>query len=172
MSEANAATPGDFARPEAAAAQAAPKRGARRRWAMLAGLFAVLAAAGAGAWWSGALGGLLGADRHAAPATAPAPTFFELPEIIANLNVGSRRPTFLKLRAKLELAQPGDADRLRAMLPRVMDLFQTYLRETRPEELRGSIGTHRLREEMLSRANLAVAPARVVDILFVEILIQ
>ena len=42
----------------------------------------------------------------------------------------------------------------------------------RPEELRGSAGTYRLREELIGRANVAVAPARVVDVLFTEMLIQ
>jgi flagellar FliL protein len=42
----------------------------------------------------------------------------------------------------------------------------------RPEELRGSMGTYRLREELLARVNLAVAPARVTDVLFLEILVQ
>ncbi len=46
-------------------------------------------------------------------------------------------------------------------MPRLQDLFQTYLREMRPEELRGSAGTYRLREELIARANVAVAPARI-----------
>jgi flagellar FliL protein len=57
-------------------------------------------------------------------------------------------------------------------MPRVLDMFQTYLREIRPEELRGSAGTWRLREELIARANIAVAPARVTDVLFTEMLIQ
>jgi flagellar FliL protein len=57
-------------------------------------------------------------------------------------------------------------------MPRILDLFQTYLREMRPEELRGSAGTQRLREELLARANLAAAPARIVDVLFQEIIVQ
>ena len=57
-------------------------------------------------------------------------------------------------------------------MPRLQDLFTTYLREMRPEELRGSSGTQRLREELIARANLAVAPARVADILFIELLLQ
>ena len=36
----------------------------------------------------------------------------------------------------------------------------------------GSAGIHRLREELLARANIAAAPARVVDILFTEMLVQ
>jgi flagellar FliL protein len=57
-------------------------------------------------------------------------------------------------------------------MPRLLDLFQTYLREMRPEELRGSAGTWRLREELIARANIAIAPARVTDVLFTELLVQ
>ncbi len=103
---------------------------------------------------------------------AKAPAFMELPEIIANLNAGPRRPSYVKLKPRLELARAEDEAAVRAALPRLMDLFQTYLREMRPEELRGSAGTYRLREELLARANIALAPVRVVDVLFPELLVQ
>jgi flagellar FliL protein len=51
-------------------------------------------------------------------------------------------------------------------------MFQTYIREIRPEELRGSTGTYRLREELIARAQIAVHPAQVRDVLFVEMLVQ
>ena len=57
-------------------------------------------------------------------------------------------------------------------MPRLQDIIQTYLREMRPEELRGSAGTYRLREELLVRANVAVAPAKISDVLFTQMLIQ
>ena len=57
-------------------------------------------------------------------------------------------------------------------MPRLLDLFQTYMREMRPEELRGAAGTYRLREELIARANIAVAPAHIVDVLFTEMLVQ
>ncbi len=102
----------------------------------------------------------------------PAAFFMDLPEIIANLNAGPRRNSFIKLRPKIELARAEDEPAVRAAMPRLLDLFQTYLREMRPEELRGSAGTYRLREELIARANIAVAPARVVDVLFPEIIVQ
>jgi flagellar FliL protein len=104
-----------------------------------------------------------------APGISP---FMDLPDIVANLNAGPRRTSFVKLRVKLELAKPGDQAAVQAVMPRVLDLFQGYLREMRPEELRGSGGTYRLREELLARTNLATAPARVVAVLFTEMLIQ
>ena len=57
-------------------------------------------------------------------------------------------------------------------MPRLLDMFQTYLREMRPDELRGSAGTYRLREELIARANVAVMPVKVNDVLFTQILIQ
>jgi flagellar FliL protein len=57
-------------------------------------------------------------------------------------------------------------------MPRLLDLFQTYLRDMRPDELRGSAGTYRLREELIARADIAIAPAHVQNVLFTEMLIQ
>ena len=125
--------------------------------------------------------GKLVVERAQPQAEAPRPpAFFDMPEIITNLNATGRRPVFVKLRSKLEIARAEDSAAIQAAMPRLLDLFQTYLRETRPEELRGSAGTHRLREELIARANIAVAPPagstqpapRVTDVLFVEILIQ
>ena len=141
----------------------------------------LLGGGGAGAWFSGILPGLLGmnappveASALAEPALPPRspPVFVELPEIVSNLNAPSRRATFVRLRAKLEISRAEDAAAVQAAMPRLLDMFQTYLREVRPEELRGSAGTHRLREELIARASVAVAPARVTDVLFMEMLIQ
>ena len=52
-------------------------------------------------------------------------------------------------------------------MPRLLDLFQTYLREMRPEELRGSQGTYRLRVsysggELVARRAVVVYVLRLV----------
>ena len=62
--------------------------------------------------------------------------------------------------------------RRQAVVPRVIDNFQTYLRELRVDDLNGSAGLYRLREELLTRVNVAVQPAKVNAILFKEMLIQ
>lgn len=162
---------------EAAEAQGAdaPAKGGRKKLLLLAAPV-VLLLAGAGLWFGGILPGLLGMGRHEAEAPAgPAPIvpgYFELPEILVNLNAPGRRPAYMKLRAKLELADARDAERLREALPRLLDLFNTYMREVRPEELRGSSGTHRLREELAARAAIAAAPVKITDVLFIEMLVQ
>ena len=166
----------------------ASKRG-RKKLVLLVAVPLLLGGIGAGLWFSGLLKGLVGgkppdattgevasgaqqAGLQAPPAPRPPPVFLDMPEIIANLNVGNRRTAFIKLRSKLELARTEDRAAVEAAMPRLQDLFTTYLREIRPEELRGSAGTWRLREELLARANVAVAPARVVDVLFLEMLQQ
>ena len=57
-------------------------------------------------------------------------------------------------------------------MPRILDEFNVYMRELRPEDLDGAAGIFRLKEELLMRINQAVAPTRVKDVLFQEFLVQ
>lgn len=103
---------------------------------------------------------------------APAAVFYDLPDLLVNLNTNGRKASFLKLSVSLQLASADDLPRVQALMPIVIDNFQVYLRELRVEDLRGSGGIYRLREELLTRVNSAVAPAKVVDVLFKEMLVQ
>jgi len=130
----------------------------------------------AGLWFSGVLPKLPGL-RHNDPAALEAakpavPVFIDLPDMITNLATGTNKPYYIKLQARLEISKEADADKVKQAMPRLQDMFQTYLREMRPEELRGSAGIYRLREELLGRANVALAPVRVNDVLFTQLLIQ
>ena len=153
----------------------APKKGGKKKLILIA-VPVVLIGAGAGLWFSGILPGLLGMnhdEHHAAEAPkAGPPVFVDLPDMIANLAGPNGKPSYVKLQARLEIARQEDTDKIKAAMPRLLDMFQTYLREMRPEELRGSAGTFRLREELLGRANVAVAPVKVNDVLFTQLLIQ
>lgn len=116
-------------------------------------------------------------EGEAAPAAAPPPQetrafFFEVPDLIVNLNTNGRKSTFLKIKIALELEGPQDTDRINEVLPRIVDNFQVYLRELRVDDLNGSAGMYRLREELLRRVNLAARPVRVRDVLFKEMLVQ
>lgn len=159
------------------------KAGGRRRLLMLVGGgVLLLAAIGAGLFFSGVLGGSepqladagqgVAADAGKPAAPAPPPVFYELPEFLVSLNVGERRSTFLKLKISLELADTADRQRIEQVLPRVIDHCQIYLRELRTDELRGSAGTSRLREELLRRIAAAIEPVPVRDVLFSDMFIQ
>ena len=160
----------------------------------------VLAGGGAGLYFSGVLGGgheVAAEGEHGEPAAAHgeapkadahggakgeeaathnedggAPTFFSLGDILVNLSGDGKRPNFLKIRVVLELADQKDSTAIEALKPRIIDQFQVYLRELRVEDLRGSAGLYRLREELLLRVTEAVQPIRVRDVLFQEMLVQ
>jgi flagellar protein FliL len=163
---------------EETAGPTAPTRGpAHRRLALIvAGALVTLAALAAGAYASGLLDMLLGssdaADDHANAEVTPAPVFYALPDLLVSLNTGERRSTFLRVEVNLQLQNAEDQPRIERLLPRVMDYCQVYLRELRLDELRGSAGTTRLREELLRRISTAAAPIQVTDVLFSEIFVQ
>ena len=147
--------------------------GNSRRKLILMAAPAVLVVAGAGLWFSGLLGGKSAAKPDAAKTEAQAaPAYIDLPEMVANLDSDPRRPRYVKLRARVEVRGAENERAVRAAMPRLQDLFQTYLRDMHAEDLRGSMGTYRLREELIARADVAAAPAHVADVLFVEMLVQ
>jgi len=153
----------------------AAKGGLDRRKLIMLAVPLLVAGLGAGLWFSGVLPRMLGL-AHDAPKTADtqssAPVFVDLPEMVANLNGNPHRPSYVKIIARLEVGSPEDAARVQQAMPRLQDLFQTYLREMHPDELTGAAGTYRLREELIARASVAAAPARVKDVLFTEMLVQ
>lgn len=111
-------------------------------------------------------------DEHGKP-IVPEVSFLKIPDMIVNLNTedgGAQR--YLRLSVQLELESAADVAAVEKVLPRVVDQFQTYLRELRVQDLRGSKGIYRLQLELLNRVNQAAAPTAVKDVLFQEILIQ
>ncbi len=157
------------AEPTASPTQA--KAGGRRKLILVGAPVLLLAALGAGAWFSGLLPRLLGRSGSAG-AQAPPPVFIDVPDMIANMNTDPSEPRYIKLKARLEVAAGPDAKAAKRLMPRIVDLFQTYLRELRPGDLQGAMGTYRLREELINRADVALAPAKVRDVLFVQMIVQ
>ena len=96
--------------------------------------------------------------------------FYELPDLTVNLASGGSR--FLRLRVVLEVKNEEAKAKLEEIQPRLIDDFQVYLRELRPEDLRGSAGSYRLRHDLLLRANQAAQPVVVENVLFKEFLVQ
>jgi flagellar FliL protein len=138
----------------------------------------LLIAGGAGLYFTGVLDVLLGKHKdETAKSEAPPPPkeaiFYDgLPDLLVNLNTGGRKSNFLKIKVSLQIDDKDAIPKLQAVQPRVIDTFQTYLRELRLEDLKGSAGLYRLREELLLRINAAISPAKVDDVLFQEMLVQ
>ncbi len=98
--------------------------------------------------------------------------FIDLPDMVVNLNTGGRQPRYLRAKISLEVDRQSARKAVEAQLPRVLDDFQVYLREMRLEDLNGSAGLYRLKEELLRRLNTTLAPVEVKDVLFREMLVQ
>lgn len=98
--------------------------------------------------------------------------YFDLPDMIVNLNSVGDRPSYLKLRASLELEAGTDTTLLTILKPRIIDKFNIYMRELRLNDLRASAGLTRLREELRIEINKAVSPLEVRQVLFRNILVQ
>jgi flagellar protein FliL len=110
--------------------------------------------------------------KHAANAVKPA-IFYNLPDIMVNLStVGGDRTQYLKAKVVLELPDAALSERIKPVMPRILDAFQTYMRELRPTDLDGSAGLYRLKEELTRRVNAAIAPSRIKAVLFKEIVVQ
>lgn len=131
----------------------------------------VLGGGGGGAWFF-----LFKKDHHdekPAPVAAKPPAFVDIPEVLVNLSsTNNGRAQYLKARIVLEVTDQKIADEIKPVLPRVLDSFQTYLREMRANDLEGSAGLYRVRDELTKRVNLAVAPSRINAVLFKEIVVQ
>jgi len=154
------------------------KKSRRKKLLLIVLPVLLLGGGGAGVYFSGMADSLLGKEapaEHAAdtPAeVAHGTVYYELPQMLVNLSATNRRTSFLKIVVSLELTREEDKAKLDEALPRIVDNFQVYLRELRVEDLRGSAGLYRLREELLFRVNVAVSPVRVTDVLFKEMLVQ
>jgi flagellar FliL protein len=98
--------------------------------------------------------------------------FYTIPDVVVNMQTADGKPTFLKLKLTLELPDQATVDELEPNMPRLQDMFQTFLRELRPEDLSGSQGSFQLRMEILRRVNLVIAPSKANAVLIEEMLIN
>ncbi len=160
---------------EGAEGEAAAGKKSKKKMIIIgvAALVVLLAGVG-GAYFAGLFGGH-GAPEGEAQETESKPekvVFYTLPDFLINLNTTGRTASFLKTTVILEVANQEDIPKIEANLPRVVDAINTYLRELRASDLSGSAGVQRLREELLIRANKSLAPVKINDVLFKEIVVQ
>ena len=138
-------------------------------------LLLVLGGGGAGAYFflmKGDAGGEHAAVEEEAPLTPPNVAFSDIEKLTVNIQGADAVPAYLQLSVSLELENEEQKAAMEALLPRVKDQFQAYLRELRLEDLKGSAGVLRIKEELLRRVNVAAAPYKVRDVLLKEMLVQ
>lgn len=155
---------------DGAEAVAAPK-GKLKLMIAIAGVFVILGG-GAATWFLFFRSSPDKEAKHAEVAAKP-PVFMDVPEMLVNMvGLPGERVQYLKVKVVLEVKEEKQLESIKPSLPRVTDLFQTYLRELRPIDLNGSAGLFRLKEELTRRVNVAIAPNAVNAVLFKEIVVQ
>ncbi|MCP4620377.1 MAG: flagellar basal body-associated protein FliL [Bradyrhizobium sp.] len=154
------------------AAEAVPAKKGKLKLIIAAVGFLVIIGGGVGAWLMMSKGH--GDDKkHAEVAHAKPPAYVDVPEIMVNLvSLPGERVQYLKVKIVLEVKEDKTIEAIKPSMPRVTDIFQTYMRELRAGDLNGSSGLFRLKEELTRRVNTAVAPQQVSAVLFKEIVIQ
>jgi flagellar FliL protein len=114
-----------------------------------------------------------GEEKHAEAAPPKPPVFVDVPDMLVNLSgAPGERVQYLRVKVVLEVKEEKQAEAIKPSMPRVTDIFQTYIRELRAADLSGSAGLFRLKEELTRRVNMATAPTPVAAVLFKEIVVQ
>jgi flagellar FliL protein len=165
----------DQALDEIIAATPRPARKGGKKIILFAALaLLLLIGIGAGLYFSGIAQALLGGKQTGAKPTVPVADviFYDLPDMLVNLNTAGRHANYLKLTISLQIEHKEDEQKIQTVMPRVIDTCQTFLRELRLEDLKGSAGLYRLREELQMRIADAVAPVKIDDVLFKQLLVQ
>jgi flagellar FliL protein len=172
--------------PEGEGAEA-PKQGfvkkllGNKKMLMIAGggVLVLVLAGGGGAYFllghsskSAAGGKVASADAPPAPIVPPTVAFYDMPDIVVNIQSADGTPAYLKLAVALELTGADEKAGIQPLMPRVVDQFQGYLRELRVDDLKGSAGVMRLKEELLRRINVATSPFKIKDVLLKEMIVQ
>ena len=157
------------------AAEATEAPAPKGKLKMMLAVVVVLAIAGGSATWFFFMrhhSEEMHTEAAAAPPPKP-PAYVEVPDMLVNLiGLPGERVQYLKAKIVLEVKEEKQAEAIKPSLPRVTDIFQTYLRELRPSDLNGSAGLFRLKEVLTRRVNAAVAPNQVSAVLFKEVVIQ
>jgi len=156
----------------------APKKRFGKKLLMIAGAAALVVVLGIGAgvyfffFSSGSADKAKMAGNVQLPLTPPQVAFFDMPTMVVNIQSSDPTPAYLKLSVSLELATAEEKPGIQALMPRIVDQFQSYLRELRIDDLHGSAGTLRVKEELLRRINMVAAPYPVRDVLLKEMIVQ
>ncbi len=154
---------------------APPKKG---RGPLLIGVLLMFLLGGGGfyAAYSGLLpfGGGGGEAAHAKPRPAPAPgdlpAFVNLGEMIVPLGPDATAE-FLVIEIELEI-RPEDAPALEALKPRVLDVFNTFLRALDERDIEAPSAAIRLRAQLLRRARAVTAPVEPADLLITSFVLK
>ncbi|RBI71136.1 flagellar basal body protein FliL [Roseovarius sp. TE539] len=171
-----------MAEPEGTPGTLGAKKG---KMPLVAGFVLALAGGGGGfyAAWAGLIPGLgatespaqealPGDDATAQDEIAPMPDIAYVPiePLVISLGDGASG-THLRFRAQLEVPRAHEEE-VTILMPRVVDVLNTYLRALETQDLSDSAALMRLRAHMLRRVQIVTGRGRVRDLLIMEFVLN
>ena len=96
----------------------------------------------------------------------------DVPPMLVNLRSADGAPHFLKVHVMLVPGPKSNVEALKTDLPMLLDAYQPFLRELRPEDLSGSAAVFRIKEELLIRARTTIGADKVKDVLVQDLVQQ
>ena len=115
-------------------------------------------------------GGDHASSAHAGPAGASQTAFVEVPSLTISLGQGGGA-RHLRFQAQLEV-EPEAAAEVAALLPRVSDVLNGYLRAIDLADIENPSALVRIRAQMLRRVQIVVGEGRVRDLLVTEFVLN
>lgn len=152
----------------------APKKKKRSKLPLLIGLVLMLLLGGAGfyATWSGMILGGGDEVEHAEKTPDPLPDIAFVPVEPVMVSLGPKSSAnFLKLTSQLEVTK-AYADEVATLMPRILDVLNSYLRAVAVEDLEDPAAMARLRAQMLRRVQIVTGEGRVRDLLVTEFIVN
>lgn len=140
---------------------------------LLIGLF--LATLGGGGGFYAATSGMLGGPKAESPVESETPSmpdvaFLEIEPILVTLapNLQNRH---LRFRSQVEVAKPH-AEEVAILMPRIIDVMNSYLRALEPADFQDPQILPRLRSQLLRRIQVVTGQGRVKDLLVMEFVLN
>jgi flagellar FliL protein len=166
---------------EDAAVTEAPKKGGKKKLIIIAAAAAVLLGGGGGGAYF--MLGTASANSHeadAAPAEAASSehgegaetALVDVPAMVVNLRTAGGDQRYLKIHFMLVPKTAAAGEAVKGRLPAIIDAYQPFLRELRPEDLAGAAAVFRIKEELLTRASDVMGAGKVEDVLIQDLVQQ
>lgn len=160
---------------EAEAPQDAEPKKKKSKLPLILGLVLALVLGGGGfyATWSGMLFGPAEsehAEEEEKPGPLPDIAFVPIETVVISLGQGGEA-SHLKFTSQLEVAK-SYADEVTVLMPRILDVLNSYLRAVAITDLEDPTAMARLRAQMLRRVQIVTGEGRVRDLLVTEFVLN
>lgn len=109
-------------------------------------------------------------DEEVTALTLPDVAYIPMDPLVISIGDPSER-RHLRFRAELEVPKKYKND-VEAVMPRVVDILNSYLRAVRIEDLERSTALMRIRSQMLHRIDIVTGRGRVNDLLVMEFVLN